>query len=232
MVLTSSDIGVNPGDVERSLFKHFKMAMSRNAVLLLDEADLFIKRRSSSDLSRNSLVAAFFSALEFYEGILFLTTNRVGHFDDAFIPRIHVQIFYPDFTDDERQQVWKTFTNKLSHQRGHYLRLTIDARVFIGGNAVKAVKWNRREIRNVTSLFSSHSHSLYATLPMMMMIALAIQTAVALAEYDDNKGPDGKVMLTDEHLKAVVDLSKHFKDYLKTLHRGDEDKRAERRYER
>jgi SpoVK/Ycf46/Vps4 family AAA+-type ATPase len=152
MVLTSSDIGVDPREVEKSLTKQFEMAMSWDAILLIDEADVFMERRSSSDLVRNSLVAAFLRALEFYEGILFLTTNRVGHFDDAFISRIHVQIFYPDFTDDERQQVWKTFIKKLDDERGHYLRLTIDAKEYIEGKAIKAVKWNGREIRNGKSL--------------------------------------------------------------------------------
>lgn len=39
-------------------------------------------------------------------------------------------------------------------------------------------------------------------------------------------------MLTDDHLRAVVELSKDFKDYLKDLHKADEDKRALKRYER
>ena len=57
MILTSSDIGVNPSEVEKTLTAKFKMAMSWNAVLLIDEADVFMERRSSSDLTRNSLVA-------------------------------------------------------------------------------------------------------------------------------------------------------------------------------
>jgi hypothetical protein len=192
---------------------------------LIDEADVFMERRSSSDLQRNSLVAAFLRALEFYEGILFLTTNRVGHFDDAFISRIHVQIFYADFTDSERQQVWKTFVRKLNDERGHYLRLTIDAKEFIEGNAIRAVKWNGREIRN----------GMYTFVRLKDVTnndVTAIQTAVALAEYDDERDKEGKIKLTDDHLKAVVELSRDFKEYLKTLHRGDEDKRAERRFER
>lgn len=148
MVLTSSDIGVDPGTVERTLTKRFEIAMSWNAVLLIDEADVFMERRSSSDLSRNSLVAAFLRALEFYEGMLFLTTNRVGYFDDAFISRIHVQIYYPEFTPEERQQVWRTFRDKLDDERGEYIRLTLDAKEYIEGEAIKAVKWNGREIRN------------------------------------------------------------------------------------
>lgn len=39
-------------------------------------------------------------------------------------------------------------------------------------------------------------------------------------------------MVTDEHLRAVVELSKDFKDYLNTLHQGDEGKRAERKFDR
>lgn len=61
---------------------------------------------------------------------------------------------------------------------------------------------------------------------------IAFQTAVSLAEYDAEKGEDGKIMVTDEHLRAVVELSKDFKDYLNTLHQGDEGKRAERKFDR
>ena len=46
------------------------------AVLLLDEADVFLEARSTHDLERNKLVSIFLRVLEYYEGILFLTTNR------------------------------------------------------------------------------------------------------------------------------------------------------------
>ena len=60
-------------------------------------------------------------------------------------------------------------------------------------------------------------------------VATAFQTAVALAEYDAEKDEEGKILLTDKHLRAVVDLSKDFKNYLDALHVGDEAKRAERK---
>ena len=60
----------------------------------------------------------------------------------------------------------------------------------------------------------------------------AFQTAVALAEFDAEKDEEGKILLTDSHLRAVVELLKDFKDYLNTLHQGDEGKRAERKYDR
>lgn len=57
MVLTSSDIGANPENIEHILSDRFKTASTWGAVLLIDEADVFMERRSSNDLNRNSLVA-------------------------------------------------------------------------------------------------------------------------------------------------------------------------------
>ncbi|EFY96203.2 ATPase (AAA) domain protein [Metarhizium robertsii] len=204
MVLTPSDIGTDPDDVESILARNFKTAQSWGAVILIDEADVFMECRSTTDLVRNS----FLRALEYYSGILFLTTNRVGAFDDAFVSRVHIQLHYDEFTDSQRQQVWHTFIDKLARERGSHMRLNIDAKEYIRGAEMRSVKWNGREIRN------------------------AFQTAVALAEYDDEKDEDGKIILSDTHFRAVLELSKDFKDYLNDLHKGNEGKRAQRKYER
>ncbi|KAK8061853.1 P-loop containing nucleoside triphosphate hydrolase [Apiospora phragmitis] len=208
MILTSSDIGTDAKDVEKNLTEHFRNAKSWGAVLLIDEADVFMERRSTADLTRNSLVAGFLRALEYYEGILFLTTNRVGSFDDAFISRVHVQLYYPEFTDHQRQKVWQTFIDKLERDRKGYMRLNMASKEYIEQINKSNLKWNGREIRN------------------------AFQTAVSLAEYDAEKDAEGTILVTDQHLRAVVELSKDFKDYLQELHSGDEDKRAQGRAER
>jgi len=61
MVLTSSDIGTFPTEVETNLTEHFKRARSWGAVLLIDEADVFMERRTAADLTRNSLVAGIWN---------------------------------------------------------------------------------------------------------------------------------------------------------------------------
>jgi SpoVK/Ycf46/Vps4 family AAA+-type ATPase len=208
MVLTSSDIGTLPSSVEINLTSEFKRAKSWGAVLLIDEADIFMQERDSRDLERNGLVAGFLRALEFFDGILFLTTNRVGIFDDAFMSRVHVKLYYPNFTDEQRSQIWQTFVDKLARERSKDMRLHPDAKYYLKGKEVRAMKWNGREIRN------------------------AFQTAVALAEYDAEKDEEGKTVVSDNHLRAVVELSKDFQDYLDRLHKGDESKRAERKGER
>lgn len=63
MVLTSSDISTDPSMVEGNLTRQFKTAKSWGAVLLIDEADVFMERRSTADLVRNSLVAGQFNEI-------------------------------------------------------------------------------------------------------------------------------------------------------------------------
>lgn len=64
MVMTSSDIGTDPSIVEENLTSNFKLAKSWGAVLLIDEADVFMERRGPADLERNSLVAGGYCVLQ------------------------------------------------------------------------------------------------------------------------------------------------------------------------
>jgi len=64
--------------VWRNLFPNILERNNRwDAVLLLDEADVFLEARSAHDLERYKLVSIFLRLLEYYEGILFLTTSTL-----------------------------------------------------------------------------------------------------------------------------------------------------------
>ncbi len=116
--------------------------------MLIDEADIYMEQRQVQDIERNHLVAGFLRALEYYKGILFLTTNRVGTFDEAFMSRIHIQIHYPEFTDEERDRLWDTFFHKLEDDRETTMRITQPAKDYVQSQELRALKWNGREIRN------------------------------------------------------------------------------------
>ncbi|KAI9764600.1 MAG: hypothetical protein M1840_008329 [Geoglossum simile] len=107
--MSAGDLGLVPEDIETKLSEILEMATRWKAVLLLDEADVFLEQRTLHDLERNKLVSIFLRILEYYEGILFLTTNRVQTFDTAFQSRIHITINYPDLTSSSRRLVWSTF---------------------------------------------------------------------------------------------------------------------------
>lgn len=51
--------------------------------------------------------------MEYYRGILFLTTNRVKAFDEAFLSRIHVALHFRELTDASKAQVWAAFIAKV-----------------------------------------------------------------------------------------------------------------------
>lgn len=84
---------------------------------MLDEADVFLERRSVHDIHRNALVSIFLRLLEYFKGLLFLTTNRVEHFDEAFHSRIHIAIRYSDLDQKAKLQIWKTFLTLVEKER-------------------------------------------------------------------------------------------------------------------
>lgn len=49
--------------------------------------------------------------IEYFEGILFLTSNRATAFDEAFKSRIHLTIQFPELAPEKRAQIWKNLIN-------------------------------------------------------------------------------------------------------------------------
>ncbi|KAJ9652347.1 hypothetical protein H2198_008386 [Neophaeococcomyces mojaviensis] len=113
-VLNSGELGIEPTEVEGNLSKALMLAVAWNAILLIDEADVFLEQRSLHDLQRNTLVSLFLQTLEYYEGILFLTTNRITSFDPAFKSRVHLALKYHALTAAARKELWKTFISRTS----------------------------------------------------------------------------------------------------------------------
>lgn len=74
-------------------------------MLLLDEADVYLEARSTTDLDRNKLISIFLRQLEYFQGIMFLTTNRVDNMDAAFESRIHLTLQYNELDRASRRQV-------------------------------------------------------------------------------------------------------------------------------
>lgn len=205
--LTCGDIGTDEYRVEESLSKWFKLAEIWGAVMLIDEADVYLERREVNELKRNGLVSVFLRAMEYYRGILFLTTNRVGHFDPAFFSRIHVYIGYRPLDHEGRKRIWLQFFQKLEAERGDEITIKAGSKRYIlSDDVLKDIEWNGREIRN------------------------AFQTAVALAEYEATQkrkrliaqgemkeGEEHEIELRQDHFEKVVEMSDNFKKYLSTV---------------
>ncbi|KAI1131336.1 AAA family ATPase [Nemania abortiva] len=111
--VTCGDIGTDPEEVEKYLESAFYIGNAWKAVVLLDESDVFLEERTQADLQRNALVSVFLRAIEYYDGILILTSNRVGSFDEAFKSRVQLAMHYPPLTNDSRLEIWMNFFNML-----------------------------------------------------------------------------------------------------------------------
>ncbi|KAL6359665.1 hypothetical protein LRP88_07086 [Fusarium phalaenopsidis] len=109
----AGDLGLSADDVESSLKEAFCRCSHWNAVLLIDEADVFLEKRSSDRLAQNELVSVFLTSLEYYQGVLILTTNRTEEIDPAFESRIDIILTYDHLSQDARRQIWSNFISRL-----------------------------------------------------------------------------------------------------------------------
>jgi hypothetical protein len=79
--------------------------------------DVYLAERSLEDVQRNGLVSVFLRHLEYFQGIMFLTTNRVTTFDDAFRSRITFAIKFDDLNITAKKNIWKTFLEKVPTEK-------------------------------------------------------------------------------------------------------------------
>lgn len=153
--------------------------------------------------------------LEYYTGILFLTTNRVGDFDEAFTSRIHISLHYPELDREKTLEVFRLNMAMIEERFARQgRRINID-KMGIGSFASDHflehhnARWNGRQIRN------------------------ACQTALALAEFKAQGNsleaiilPDAVIELTVEHFNTVRNAYVEFTNYMTDLYGSSAARRA------
>ncbi|KAJ6020068.1 hypothetical protein N7522_000143 [Penicillium canescens] len=147
--ISAGELVVDHGDtnaLEQQLETVFKIAKHFDAVLLLDEADAFMEQRTSYHDTHNRLVTIFLRKLEYYQGILFLTSNRGIQFDDAILSRIHLTIEYENLTREFRRDLWSIFLSKACTMQGPALVEEYELR------RLETLTLNGREIKNIAAI--------------------------------------------------------------------------------
>ncbi|KAF7515238.1 hypothetical protein G7054_g14676 [Neopestalotiopsis clavispora] len=217
--ITIGDVGGESAvQVEQNLEKYFDLARKWNCVLLLDEADVFLGTRVDGNIAQNSLVSVFLRALEYYSGILILTTNRVGSFDEAIKSRVHCALYYPPLDKDQTIKIWQMNIKLLQERNdtaepGQRIRFNPteieEYALHHWKKGKRENRWNGRQIKN------------------------AFQTAVALADYetlsktDDKGNPRGPTFLEQHHFEKVAEASEHFDMYLEKTRMSDHQRARE-----
>ncbi|EDN94389.1 hypothetical protein SS1G_10262 [Sclerotinia sclerotiorum 1980 UF-70] len=213
--ITCGDIGVEPRELERNMDNHFKLANRWGCVLLLDEAGVFLAKRDQKDIQRNGPVSAFLRMLEYYSGILFLTTNRVGAIDDAFRSRLHLTLYYPKLTKKQTKQIFEHTFQRIAGINVDRRNRNLPAFDYVNSekkimrwaeDTWKELRWNGRQIRN------------------------AFQTVLALSEFHakSSNSESTSPIITKKDFKIVASASIQLNQYPLATHGQDEDSMAGR----
>jgi SpoVK/Ycf46/Vps4 family AAA+-type ATPase len=112
--VSTADLCIDPKLLEEKLSCIFRQAEHWNAILLLDEADVFMRERSLNHTDTH--ITTFLCTMEYYEGIMFLTTNRLRDFDPAMRSRVDLALSYPPLALKTRRVIWESFQQRAAKQ--------------------------------------------------------------------------------------------------------------------
>lgn len=168
------------------------------------------------------LLTVFLRMLEYYNGILFLTTNRTGVLDEAIKSRIHLHIGFDNLNEKQTVEIFKNNIERLrarTQQRtdampGHRaLQIDVDGILNFAENHYRSCntlgRWNGRQIRN------------------------AFVVASSLANFEaEKRSPDWQPQLRAEHFHTVLEATMQYDRYRQSVFTMSDDALAFSRMER
>ncbi|KAF2966102.1 hypothetical protein GQX73_g7478 [Xylaria multiplex] len=175
--MSAAELGTAPDGVEKALEASLGLCHLWNAILLLDEADVFLGARSSDSIARNELVSIFLRMLEYYQGTMFLTTNRVASIDPAFQSRIDLFLPYYDLSIEARREVWLNFIERAGRGKFDVTDAFLDK--------LSQLPLNGREIKNLIKSVQLLSLKGDSKISMERVHMLAERRVQALAQASE-----------------------------------------------
>ena len=208
---TCGDLGQGTTDINNNLATILHRGYKWGCVLLLDEADVFFLERASDSIERNSVISVFLQQIEYYPGILFLTTNRTKEIDRAIASRVTLALFYPPLNKEATGKIWQSCMKDIQRfvpvalAGETTVRVTPSTRKWWKDKYDESIKedrawWSGRQIQN------------------------SFRRAVALAMYSESQSQGQRhggrtqnakiVGLNCKHFEAVDSLDRSFQEQL------------------
>ncbi|KAH7406173.1 P-loop containing nucleoside triphosphate hydrolase protein [Phaeosphaeria sp. MPI-PUGE-AT-0046c] len=144
-MLSAGELGTYVDAVEKKLDMVLEVTRQWGCVLLIDEADVFLQERDGLDLDRNAMVSVFLRRLEYFQGVLVMTTNRKRTIDAAFDSRIHFKLHYGDLSVESRSAIWKNCLDNVPSAMSKSEIKEADLK------KLASLKLNGRQIKNAVS---------------------------------------------------------------------------------
>ena len=141
--------------------------------------------------------AVFLRVLEYYDGILILTTNRVGSFDEAFKSRIQLALGYPKLNEEDRLKIWQNFVQMLSRTKERIDIEDLDRNL----HKLAIIEINGRQIRNVITM-ARHLAKYRKEILRFKHMHDAVQSVLRFNEYlDQVKGVPDDLWAREDKLR-------------------------------
>jgi len=137
-VLQVEELGTSSKELESNLTRVLNRIQKWSAILLFDEVDIFLSKRNDN-LEKSAIVGIFLRLFEYFNGILFFTTNRMNSLDEAVMSRVTLKIKYPKLDAISREKIWQQNLNSAGLEINSLSKLA-------------AIAMNGREIRNYVKL--------------------------------------------------------------------------------
>lgn len=102
-----------------------------------------MEARTKDRMEQNSWCSVFLRKLEYYEGILILTTNMIHSIDKAFRSRINIAIHYDELSLGQKSNLWRLFLGRIPAERAKTRELMENVEEWA------KLSLNGRQIRNV-----------------------------------------------------------------------------------
>ena len=146
----SGQLGTSGDAIEKKLKVFFELAERWGCILLIDEADVYIRKRGD-DVNHNAIVATFLRTMEYYGGTMFMTTNREDDVDEAIESRCIAVLSYDLPSQEMTDKLWALFTKQYN------VTITDETMQKVTTNMNKL---SGRDIKNITMLVSRYSQGM------------------------------------------------------------------------
>jgi hypothetical protein len=128
------------GETEKNLHRILTTAEELDVVLLIDEGDSLLGRRTevrtANDRFANLETNYLLQRLEHYRGIVVITTNAADHIDPAFQRRMDVVVSFLPPTPRERVEIWRLHLPD-DHQVPESLLVELSHRCAMNGGQIR-----------------------------------------------------------------------------------------------
>ncbi|KAK8140098.1 hypothetical protein PG984_000164 [Apiospora sp. TS-2023a] len=203
ILLSGLQLNTSRESMEQTLKKWFSLGEKWNAIFHIDNCDEIFMSAKARHEGRGAPQQTFTRALEQFNGLLFLTTTRIGLIDEYVFSFANLMIRFEKLENRARLEIWRGLEKRFR---------THDSKVVLSPNITTFLT---RSVRMIDLNGHEMSHC----------FKVAIALAASMPKHPGSNEGD-KIIVDDEHFKEAINMAHESRQYMSSIHGGDESTRA------